>query len=477
MSICGDAYDMSVHPSARDTKPTFYLPHEAKSVVSCRRHPLIYVPSFKTEMKFFWKMLQPGRVSFSHHSVYLKRETEPNSNENDFTSLDKFAPFRSDGTDVEFDVELLGSDICDNWVALRIDILPWFTHLNSTMPYSSQTDEIKSEPFPQVRSAAIKASTSKLRVATWFGDDLDSLCLIVKRVNYNATVDGSKDIVIEGPVQAALLDVSEFTREKVAGDHQESSDMMDMEHIASEFGAARSWNNSEVNEHSSRAESFSREEIESTPFLKLQQLSCNIDELDYVVVTGQIDIRNQSLARILAGGTEDCAKTSSRKLERTESHFFAGVDRTTWSILVSRLRLLWTIEIRDSLMAISKDLIHSIGFMKSQIRQLQVLSGKTSQQDNSVRGSHDISSTSLAGEEVELSMPDTQQNESVLHESMLEYLLEESFDLDFGTDGGDIFSAATAQNDEKEKKEGKTLPTLDIHFSNPQVVRTNDVDS
>ncbi len=48
-------------------------------------------------------------------------------------------------------------------------------------------------------------------MATWFEDklDVDGLCLTIRSVNYSASIDGGKKIVI-GPLKAALLDVSEF---------------------------------------------------------------------------------------------------------------------------------------------------------------------------------------------------------------------------------------------------------------------------
>mmetsp|Transcript_17638 Transcript_17638/g.31626 ORF Transcript_17638/g.31626 Transcript_17638/m.31626 type:complete len:982 (-) Transcript_17638:14-2959(-) len=257
---------------------------------------------------------------------------------------------------------------------------------------------------------------------------------------------------------------------------------MDMEYAASEFGVTQNENISEVDDHSSQTDSFPREK-ESTPFLKLQQLSSDIEELDYVVVTGQIDIRNQSLTRMLAGCRDATkAATAHENFERTESQNFAGLDRTTWSILVSRLKLLWTIEIRDSLMAISKDLIYTIGFMKSQKRQLQVLSGDTSSDpDHSGESSRDTAiSLAGAGEGVEISLPDPQRTGSAMNDSVLEYLLressksfeKESFDKDLAsmpnTNQGDV-SAATGSPAEVEENEGKTLPTLDIQFANPQI--------
>ncbi|KAL9191115.1 hypothetical protein ACHAXT_000821 [Thalassiosira profunda] len=438
VSIPGVAYDMSVHPSERETRPAFHLPHEAESMAGKARHPLIYVPKLKAGMQFSWEMLQPGRASSGHHSVYMTRDST--------ASFDKFAPFRSDGWDVEFDFDLVGSDVCDCWGAVRLDVLPWFTHLNPTVNYAASMDEHKPDPLPKFRSVAIRASATKLRLATWFEDeeDLDGLCLIVRRLEYTSTVEGKKDVVVEGPVKAALLDVSELKHAE--SEESQRDELMDVEQAAAGFGAARTLDTLEADGDSSQS---SDGQVGLSPFLKLQRLSDTIDELDFVVVTGQIDVRNKALARILA--TEDAAKRKS--LERKDSATtYKGLDRTTWSILVARLRLLYTIEIRDGLTAISKDLIFVIGFMKSQHRVMQALSGTTPQQDH-LGETYDLPSPLKRT----LAQPN---DDRALHHSMLEYLLDPDL-----ASSRSIFSSASLA----EHTQTKTLPTFDVILSNPQV--------
>jgi hypothetical protein len=52
---------------------------------------------------------------------------------------------------------------------------------------------------------------TNMRMATCFEGkmDMDGLCLTVRAVNYSASIDGGKEIVL-GPMKAALLDVIEF---------------------------------------------------------------------------------------------------------------------------------------------------------------------------------------------------------------------------------------------------------------------------
>ena len=116
--------------------------------------------------------------------------------------------------------------------------------------------------------------------------------------------------------------------------------------------------------------------------------------------------------------------------------------------------------------------------MKSQIRQLQVLAEiAASLQDSDVRRSHGRSTSSLevAEEGFELSLrtpPMKGNNES---ESRLEYLLQRDagFEVDIGTVTGSsegCHSGHTAHYGHRENVEGsESVPTLDIHFSNPQV--------
>lgn len=467
ISIPGSAYDTTVHPSERiKTTNAFYLPHEAESMVGKARHPLIYIPSFKSEIAFVWNMLRFGAVSSDHHSPYLKKQSNPHDIDC-MQSLDKFASFRSNGTCVEFTFDLPGSDLIGNWIALRIDVLPWFTHVNSTIIYSSKLEDNKAESFPPFQSVAIHASINELKVASWFvGDDsesdwdtdgLEGICLIVDKVNYAASVNGEKEIVVEGPVKAALLDVSEFS-EIVDGRNEDDLLIEQVEMMASGFGAVGG------DEYSNSVGISAEVEDTASPFVKLQDLSLDIHETDYVVIAGQIDIQNKSLESILAGSDE----TNAAAQNATDG-VGEGIDKTTWSILVSRLKLLWTLEIRDNLMAISQDLIFTVGFMKSQLRQSQLLAEKAvsdDTDDTKRREEPTDSLVNLADEGIELSLQELIKNNGAESGSTLEYLLKRdaSFDLDIHTHANEAHSAT-----QTTATGNKTIPTIDIHFSNPQV--------
>jgi hypothetical protein len=435
---------MSVHPSARDKNLPINLPDEAESK---GRHPLLYVPSFNARIQIVWEMLKLGGSSSRHHLVYIKRKEMIENESEGNTRGDKFAAFRSDGVNVHFEVDLPGSDgVAGNWVALRTDVLPWLTHINSTLVFPPQQGKKKSDSFPKLRSVALKSSVKEMKTVTWFEDeeDLDGLCLIFTTVNFNLTIDGRKEIILDGPVKAALLSVSGFnTIDYEDAILQDSIDLNFLDQSDSMFGSRQKRNNSGKNEKTP-----CRVEVETTPFLTLQELSRNIDELDYVVVTDRIDIRNQSMAKIISDCAEDVASIND---------VFGGVDGS-WSILIARCRLLWTIAIRDSILAISKDLIYTVGFMKSQQRQMQLISGVNSGEGPIESEECEVFANSLAGVAGEC--------QSRL-KSMLEYLLEERFDADFTQP--DYSRASANSGYDNIHDQNPTLPTLDIHFSNPQV--------
>lgn len=141
---------------------------------------------------------------------------------------------------------------------------------------------------------------------------------------------------------------------------------------------------------------------------------------------------------------------------------------------MSQLKILWTLDIRDNLMALTQDLLFTIGFMKSQLRQSQLLAeqaASASLDDN--HQSVSFSNTADDGVEMTLTLP-TPKRDHVEKESRLEYLLqrEVSFDLEIDGNGAYDYGSTThsAHSEERESAfENPTIPTIDIHFSNPQI--------
>lgn len=448
VSMPGVPYDTSVHPSEIDAT-LFHLPHKTESMVGKGRHPLLFVPSLSTKMSFSWKMLNPRNQPYQHHSVYFYREDEP-------TQSDKFALFRSDGFFVNLTFELPGSDVVCNWIALRIDVLPWFTHINSTVDYSLMHDDGRPDPLPRFLSLAVSIQLNRLKIAAWYEEedcaenwqkddkeDSGGLCLDVRQVEYTTNSDGEK-VFTGGPVKAArLLNISGFTQP----DETEESGMSEMdaiEAIATSFGSTLETKVcSSLKEEGNITRNF-------TLFSTLEQLSSDIDELDYVLTTGQIDILNQSLSGILAGSVNDTSKGGDPAAD-------LNLDRTTWSILVEKLKILWTLEIRDSLMAISKDLIFIAGYMKSQVRQMHVLAERETD-------SLPLSTTPLNVED-NFCFSQVHPVKGSSRDG-LQYLLRRDSSTGMNSD-----IPGSQRSDESKfvfEDEELTLPTLDIHFSNPQ---------
>lgn len=446
VSMPGVPYDTSVHPSEIDAT-RFHLPHKTESMVGEGRHPLLFVPSLSTKMSFLWKMLNPQNQPYQHHSVYFNREDGP-------TQADKFALFRSDGFFVNLTFELPGSDVVCNWIALRIDVLPWFTHINSTVDYSLMHDDGRPDPLPRFLSLAMSIRLNRLKIAAWYEeedcaenwqkDDSEGLCLNVRQVDYTANSDGVINITIGGPVKAALLNISGFTQPDET-EESDTSEMDAIESIATGFGSTLETQVcSSLKEKGNITRTF-------TPFSTLEQLSSDIDELDYVLTTGQIDILNQSLSGILAGSVNDTSKGGDPAYDDL------NLNRTTWSILVSRLKILWTLEIRDSLMAISKDLIFIAGYMKSQVRQMHVMAERETD-------SLPLSKTPLNVED-SFCFPQVVPVKESSRDG-LQYLLRRDSSSGMNTD-----IPGSQRSDESRfvfEDEELTLPTLDIHFSNPQ---------
>lgn len=389
-------------------------------------------------------------ASTAHHSPYI----------NNSELADKFASFRTDGIStakLQFDLHG-GAGEVGNWILLRIDVLPWFTHRTySTVPSSSSTDSQDTGSLPKLHSVDINLSIQELQIATWFTserelndwDDYDSegACITVKSLRFTASGD-DKDLVIEGPVKGALLDVREFL-DSLTSRKTDDDGIAAIERACQSYGKDSATGTDSIKRHEM---STGSDASESSPFFKLQGLLGKINELDYVVNAGQIDIQNKSLQHILLG---------SRTTFGDEE--FAGVNKTTWSILVSQLKILWTLDIRDNLMALTQDLMFTIGFMKAQMRQSQPLVN-----DQATNAS---SEDSEEGVEVTLSSP--KQTSELEGKSRLEYLLQRnsSFDLDFTRTATYNDIKITSQPFERQNDEDSnpSLPTIDVHFSNPQV--------
>lgn len=457
VSVPGSSYDMSVHPSRRNRNApkSYLLPHEVMvEEVREEMHPVIFFPTISIKVTITWKMLSSTK-STDHHCSYVKSDSSAH--------VEKFANFRSDGLSiVKYEMDLPGADLIGNFLLLRIDVLPWFTHVNSAIVHlkHSSNDTHEAQSYPQFRTVDISVQISELKLATWFSEaqdlsewdnDIDEgVCITIKSLTYTSS-NCDKKLIIEGPVKAALLDVSEFTNECIG--HRLSDDDKEMSRTER---ACRNFGGRVTIYHEDDKDEIEMSKPIQSLFVKLQSRISHINELDYVATAGQIDIENKSLQSILAGRTS------------MGSDEFAGVYKTTWSILVSQLKILWTLNIRDSLIALTQDLLFTFGFMESQLRQSQLLAEEQATIEMPIKNKsqHPVSMSNeimQEGVEVALSLPTA---------SRLEYLLKRSSSYYLDTDriSSDDRKITAQSNVQAEgRHENPSLPTIDIHFSNPQV--------
>ena len=466
VSVPGSSYDMTVHPSRRKAPKSYLLPHEVMvgEVREDSLHPVVFLPSISVKTSITWKMLsnEVSAKSTDHHCSYVKSDSS--------SHVDKFANFRSDGlSTVKYKIDLPGADQVGNWLLLRIDVLPWFTHVNSTIMHLKQSsdDDLRAESLPQFRNVDISVQINELKLATWFSDgqdlsewddDIDEgVCITIQSLTYTSS-NGDKNLIIEGPVKAALLDVSEFNNECMGHRTSDDDDEMSRTERACENFGGRVTIYSDNDKDEIEMSTSDCRPIKSL-FVKLQEILSNINELDYVANAGQIDIQNKSLQSILAGRAGRASLGSDE---------FAGVYKTTWSILVSQLKILWTLDIRDSVISLTQDLLFTFGFMQSQLRQSQLLAEKQATIEKPIEtdGVNQVSTSNESmqeGIEVALSLPTT---------SRLDYLLKRSSSYYLDTDKiSSDDNGITSQSDDQTEgmHENPSLPTIDVHFSNPQV--------
>eukprot|EP00957_Ditylum_brightwellii_P049068 3722857-Ditylum_brightwellii.AAC.1 len=131
---------------------------------------------------------------------------------------DRFKLFRSDGVRMSISATLGAGADFTNWIALRIDALPWLTHKSSVplMPPPERKEDAP-EPIPRIESLAISVSLNDLQIGAWFDDTAqahiesnpsDGLCLILPKVQFLMEKSGIK-IHADGPIQAALLNIDQ----------------------------------------------------------------------------------------------------------------------------------------------------------------------------------------------------------------------------------------------------------------------------
>ena len=339
----------------------------------CGRHSLLLIPNLRILFGFEWEVSQPESVPTSHHhSVYIRSSMSS-------TPVDKFEHFRSHGWKIKFDLQLFTSKsaIFSNWLALRADVLPWLTHkfididdlpLLHENSFSSDTpvsDEIQQPgPLPKITGIEINALISNIKIAAWFEEnalltcnddekksfDDDLLCdsegiyLTIPELQYTYDESRRKKYILNGEIQAALLDIvpTQFDNQL-----QVSSTLPHPESKECDFDDFSSF----VDQMRCHDESLAMSLLHSYSSFENLQSSCHqIKYLDYLLFADQIVIIDKALEEIRQeGGTsEDDSRQKNSIAERNQ---------VPWTVLVAGLRLLWTLDIRDSMMSIVKDIL------------------------------------------------------------------------------------------------------------------------
>jgi len=224
--------------SSTSTSPRFDVFHDPKNQIdndgdthlnTGDRHSLILIPTANLTVKLAWSLADDSSVDtpYKHHCIY----NVPPSDK--MLSLhDRYYNFRSQSLALEMDLTVAGDSTFSPWIALRIDVLPWFEHnffqdsdvgaMESEDAHPKATAEVNTTPHPklEINSLKVSAVCKDLRAATWYGThDTDGLSLTLplvtvlslshagmKRDKTTGLISTSTQVDI-GETKAALLDI------------------------------------------------------------------------------------------------------------------------------------------------------------------------------------------------------------------------------------------------------------------------------
>ena len=547
------------------------------------RHSLLLVPRLTLDLHLSWSVDHPAGASgaFDHHSPYMRLASSGVDTLNPTLNADKFRHFRSCAVDLELSVSLPADDMFANWVALRVDVLPWLTHkILATIPTptNGQSERDGPGPLPKVGRLAMSISVSNLRIGMWFEDgdssaggtgpkmsaatgggdgDVDKdagsacegFCLKVKALRYESLLGdeaGSTHIHVDGPVQACLLDIGEDMIEEVnTMSTPIDEDVRLFDHIAASFGFGEERMapvegggdgrhlDRETGSQSLRFDDESRRDIQhlkrpdgrrhlerqdrqlhlerqdgrrrlerqdgrqstylcknmirNSPqaFRRVQAWSQLITELDYLLVVDQINIVEQSLEELSSNGGVQVPMAGLKKSTEMEL-------QQTWTVLVDGMKLLWTLELRDLLLPLVQDLIFTLNTMKLGIREAKTrlrinIDGEGDNASPEVLPSkgehseyhdlpHGISNDSSQSYGSILVHDDERNSFETELRSSLDFLLQKgtatNTDIPCADEAGasvDRPTQVSEQVSETANTRDTSIPTLDIHLSNPQI--------
>ena len=367
------------------------------------RHSLILVPVVNLRVTYNWSVLSSETETSSplqHHSPY-----QSSSGTVTATNDDKFYFFRSHGVSICLKCEISVGAIFSNWIALRIDVLPWLTHNGHRFAELSRTkdhNKTNKKPAPKLDLNRIDAtvSMSDLKVAVWHGPlDIKGVCLIITGAALTR-VDGrfsalcsNKNELHLGRVQAVLLDVPHYEDALSFNSVLDGRDAVDLaaldkyDQISALLGSSHEVVVS-LTEHNFISATSSLPPIETTEeetiFYALKNHLEKTCAVDYLVEVSSLVLLEQSLTKSFKGIAVDFLTTKDASMIPGDSSNFSPErgstmpvtdqesalekEERTWTVLVSGMKLLWTIDIRDAVVLLVGDFMRTSELMKLQLK-------------------------------------------------------------------------------------------------------------
>jgi hypothetical protein len=338
-----------------------------QSTAISERHTLILVPRFALDISFMWELTSPyATSSTAHHSPYSMTSDPIN-----FRSKEIFDRFRSHGihfvlkADLKPTIQRTGC-----WLALRADVLPWLAHKRKVRTDSihdklDDGDGDSKKALPDILSVETNVNIDSLQLATWFdesGDsDFDSFAssdiIHVSVPTFQLHFDNnSKSISLFGPIRAAKLNIENSPFELILRENNLSDDNANYAIYSSLCKDDFDWKNNFTRAERKHSDGITIIDI-------LQAHADRIKSFDYLLIVDQLDICNQSLDEIRHQALERSGQGAPQTLDRTVTIEEVKKQKAPWTVLVSGLKLLWTLEIRYSVVSVVQDLLFAINYV------------------------------------------------------------------------------------------------------------------
>ena len=348
----------------------------------------------------------------------------------------------------------------------------------------------------------------------------DGICLMIPRLTADFVNTGDTHVQMEGLIQASLLDIDYASFYDTQPSSSYSLDDVEetikaCDHFVGTFAAANGFSDSPgafdvvSGLDDEYASSSQDDEAAHVIFHRLQQWARNVSALDSVFVVDRIDVLSTPLHKLMA----NARRTSDRQslvaqTRKSSSHSLSSTSigrrplwhetQTPWTVLVGGLKILWTLEIRDALLSLSQDLIFTLDYMKLALRTMPSKQKGSNEDDRSATNHNNVNSGGAAltdnvptqatehdGVEDNASQSsDDLDLDYLLGDSSLGHLIEEEKDNSSNLQkprlsrnisvqearqfSGNSNRSIGGGDDGAKATKNVSIPTLDVHLSNPQ---------